>query len=147
MIAGIQIGDARRFSVPCDQKHPILYNPVITKMYDPVKKNEDCLSFPGMNLTGVPRYRYVEFTYLNEDWEEVNAVAGDDPNFFHDTIMAQAVQHEVDHFSGKLFFDDLSYKAKFRAIAEAHRCFAQYTRNNKRVLLHEGPTSTFDKSM
>jgi len=102
-IAGIQVGDARQFTVPADPKLRILYNPEILDQYDRVKVWEGCLSFPDCHIK-VWRYRYVEIRFRDEHWEEKRVIAGFDPPWCRDDgpLLAQAWQHEIGHMRGDL---------------------------------------------
>lgn len=156
-LSGVQIGDARRFAVPCKispcdypsesgSQHyengkligfPVLYNPEIIDQYDKIKSEEGCLSFPGINVRGIPRFKYVEFTYRDQNWDEMRVVVSHDNEFLFDGPLAIAVQHEVDHMNGDLFLDRVDKKQKFKVMAAAHVEFRKLS--GKRTMIHTGP--------
>jgi peptide deformylase len=120
-IAGIQVGDARQFTVPTDPKLPILYNPEIVDQYDRVKVWEGCLSFPESQIK-ILRYKYVEVKFRDENWDEKRIVAGYDPPFMKDDgILAQAWQHEIEHMQGDLYFDKAPLDEKRVILARSDR--------------------------
>lgn len=125
--------------MPGDPEMPVMYNPVITKQYDSIKLSESCLSFPGMYLPNVPRYRYIELTFHNQDWEELNVVLGTNNFYFKTPLMCQATQHEVDHMDGILFWDRIPSKQKIRCMADADRNYRKYRLTNKKAVLVTGP--------
>jgi len=75
----------------------ILVNPIITKFYGkPIGMWEACIS--GSELYGKAiRYKKVKLTWLDEKAQK------HEKNF--DGLIAQVIQHEVDHLSGILFVD------------------------------------------
>ena len=71
----------------------LMYNPVITgHSAASFEAREGCLSLPGEQP--VKRYEQIEVEYLDADFRKKRRV------FTGPT--AQAVQHEMDHFTGKL---------------------------------------------
>lgn len=138
-LSGIQVGDARRFAIPAtDNELPVIYNPEIISVDKHVKSDEGCLSFPGIYLKGIPRYRYVHFKYRDQDWVEHTTMAGNDNFFVKDALLAVGIQHEVDHMDGKLFFDNLPSKLRIKTLAQVHSNYLKVPAG-KRVKLQEGP--------
>ena len=74
-------------------KFLLMYNPVITGHSDAsFEAMEGCLSLPGERP--VKRYEQIEVEYLDADFRKKRRV--------FTGLTAQAVQHEMDHFTGKL---------------------------------------------
>jgi peptide deformylase len=131
-ISGIQVGDARRFCVPCkinnESQHydhkgnllgfPVIYNPKILDLSDKAEVIEGCLSFP-FGGTKVYRYKVVEFEYRDQDWNPVRVVAGSCEHYLNSWALAHALQHEVNHMDGVLFFDHADKKIKKSMILRA----------------------------
>ena len=71
----------------------LMYNPVITgHSAASFEAREGCLSLPGEQP--VKRYEQIEVEYLDADFRKKRRV--------FTGLTAQAVQHEMDHFTGKL---------------------------------------------
>ena len=70
----------------------VMYNPVIVKKDTPYETEEGCLSLDGVRKT--TRYQNIELEYLDSSWKKHRQ------KFSGWT--AQIVQHEIDHFSGKI---------------------------------------------
>ena len=70
----------------------VMHNPVIVKKFGEYETEEGCLSLIGVRKT--KRYKEIEVTYQDEDFvERRQKFSG---------YVAQIVQHEVDHLSGKI---------------------------------------------
>ena len=70
----------------------VMHNPVIVKKSGEYETEEGCLSLIGVRKT--KRYKEIEVTYQDEDFvERRQKFSG---------YVAQIVQHEVDHLSGKI---------------------------------------------
>ena len=70
----------------------IMINPVITAKSEPYEAEEGCLSLPGTRKT--TRYKRITVRYLDKKFaEHTQSFSG---------YIAQIIQHEIDHFSGKL---------------------------------------------
>jgi peptide deformylase len=70
----------------------IMINPVITEKSEPYETEEGCLSLPGVRKT--TRYKKITVRYLDRKFaEHTQSFSG---------YIAQIIQHEIDHFSGKL---------------------------------------------
>ena len=83
----VQVGIIRTEEIGLD-----LVNTKIVSCSEMVKLREGCLSFPGQFIDV---YRMHTITMDNKDGE-IMEISG---------FIAQAVQHEVDHFSGLTMFD------------------------------------------
>ena len=70
----------------------ILINPVIVKKSGPFEAEEGCLCFEGTKKA--VRYKSIEVNYLDK-----NFVAR---QHIFDGLTAQIIQHEMDHFEGRL---------------------------------------------
>ena len=70
----------------------VMINPVITEQSEPYETEEGCLSLPGVRKT--TRYNKITVRYLDKKFAEHTQ------NF--SGYIAQIIQHEIDHFSGKL---------------------------------------------
>jgi peptide deformylase len=109
-LAAPQIGVNLRLSVvDCGGKTPnplVFINPEIIKSEGQEKFQEGCLSIPGA-LETVTRAKTVSVKALDRHGQE-----------FHmdlDGLMAECLQHEIDHLNGKLFIDLLSSIKRQRA--------------------------------
>ena len=97
-----------------EKKHPIvIINPEITAMEDEVIAEEGCLSIPEL-FAEVKRARKIEFKGEDIDGNDIHMEAED--------YLARALQHELDHLNGVLFWDKLGkikrdiLKRKFKKI-------------------------------
>lgn len=77
----------------------VLINPEIIKQFDEGEVDEGCLSLPGY-VGNIPRAERVTFKALNREGKEYRLKA--------EGLLAQAVQHEIDHLNGVLFYDHLA---------------------------------------
>jgi peptide deformylase len=101
-LAAPQVGVSLRLVViqmPDEGAKPIvLINPEIIKRSGEREVQERCLSIPGYSGT-VKRAVSVTAKARDENWKEVRIKA--------DELLAQALEHEIDHLSGILFVDRL----------------------------------------
>ena len=100
-LAGPQVGMLKRVIVIdlYDGTPPLkLVNPEIVKEKGEQEVEEGCLSFPN-EYARVVRSKEVVVTALNENGDKVKIVAED--------LLAQALQHEIDHLNGILFVDKM----------------------------------------
>ena len=68
----------------------VMYNPVILRKDTPYETEEGCLSLSGTRKT--KRYQNIEVEYLDQSWvKQQQKFSG---------IIAQAIQHEIDHLEG-----------------------------------------------
>lgn len=99
-LAGPQVNVSKRLfvmDVHDDVHEPmVVINPKVELLGESVELKEGCLSVPGMVGEIVRRERVVA-TGLGRNGEKVR-VEGDG-------LLAQCVQHEVDHLDGKLYID------------------------------------------
>jgi peptide deformylase len=108
-VAANQIGvGLRAFSYNIDGTIGYLLNPQLIKVWgEPEEMSEGCLSVPGLTY---PRSRYPHaiargFTLEGETIEVEGA-----------GLMAQALQHELDHLDGVLYFQGLAPEHKKHAV-------------------------------
>lgn len=108
-LAANQIGVGQRaFSYNVDGEIGYIINPVITELSgEPELVDEGCLSVPGFFF---PRLRYPEARVTGIDLDG-NAV-----ELSGRGLMAQALQHEVDHLEGHLFIEGLEPETKREAM-------------------------------
>jgi peptide deformylase len=104
-LAATQVGIGKRLAViDCaeDKAQPqpmVLVNPEIVERSERVDMDEGCLSVPGVS-DKVARYNRVRLRALDRRGEAFELEA--------EGLLAQAIQHEVDHLDGKLYIDYLS---------------------------------------
>ncbi len=105
-LAANQVGfDLRLCIIEAEGKIHTLINPQLTaKSRTKVLADEGCLSFPGIFLP-ISRSAKVQVRYLDQTGKPQKIKA--------DGLMAQALQHELDHLDGVLFIDRLK-KAKLK---------------------------------
>ena len=110
-VAANQIGvGLRAFSVNIEGDVNYVINPVLDEVRgDPVLTDEGCLSVPGFTF---PRSRY--------PWARVTGVDvnGDPVVIEGGGLLAQAIQHEVDHLNGLLYIEGLDPDVKRLAMRE-----------------------------
>lgn len=77
----------------------VMINPEVSEARDKKIMEEGCLSLPE---TGdkVPRFNYLKLKALDRDGTPYEVEA--------EGLLAQAIQHEIDHLDGKLYIDYLS---------------------------------------
>lgn len=102
-LASTQVGEDLRLAVidvSSDKTQPmVLINPEILEAKDETTMGEGCLSVPG-TFERVKRYNWIRFKAQDREgqWYEQEASG----------LLAECVQHEVDHLNGHLYFDQLS---------------------------------------
>ena len=70
----------------------VMFNPKITKKLDPYQTEEGCLSLQGVRKT--QRYESIKVSYLDQNFKKkIRTFKG---------YTAQIIQHELDHFEGKI---------------------------------------------
>jgi len=108
-LAANQIGvGLRAFSYNVDDVVGYIINPVIAEVSgEPELVDEGCLSVPGFYFPRA-RYPYARVTGVDLDGEPV-VLEGTG-------LMAQALQHEVDHLDGHLFIEGLDPETKREAM-------------------------------
>ena len=108
-VAANQIGvGLSAFSYNIDGVVGYLLNPTLVRMWgEPEEMSEGCLSVPGLTF---PRLRHpfalVTGSTLEGDIVEVEG----------EGLMAQAIQHEMDHLRGVLYFEGLAPEHKKNAL-------------------------------
>jgi len=99
-LAAVQVGIDSQMAVIDVGKGLIkMVNPVIVKSDGTETCEEGCLSVPGAAVK-VKRAGKIVVQYLNE-FGEITQLAAEG-------LLARAIQHEIDHLSGKLIIDYLS---------------------------------------
>lgn len=99
-IAAVQVGVDKQLAVVDVGDGLIkLVNPTIIKKDGGDTQEEGCLSLPDTTVK-VKRAERIVVSFLKED--------GDVSQIFADGLLARAIQHEIDHLSGKLIIDYLN---------------------------------------
>ena len=102
-LAATQVGVSKRiivFNPSCDEwRADALINPVIVKKRGGEKKEEGCLSLPGINGP-VRRSTYLLVEGLDIKWKPACFEARG--------LLARILQHEIDHLDGILFIDRMN---------------------------------------
>ncbi len=93
-----------------EQEDIALINPQIVRRKGERLINEGCLSVPGY-VGQVKRAELVTVKGLNLDGKEIRIKA--------DELLAQALEHEIDHLNGVLYIDYLESMDKLRKIESA----------------------------
>jgi peptide deformylase len=110
-LAAPQIGVSLRAVVIClpdeNAEEIVLINPEIVKKSGEREIDERCLSIPGY-VGKVKRAVSVTAKGRDENWKEIRLKA--------DGLLAQALEHEIDHLSGVLFVDRLESPDKLSKI-------------------------------
>lgn len=113
-VAAPQIGvGLRAFSYHVDDEIGYVLNPVLEVSGEPEPIEEGCLSVPGFFFERL-RYPWARVTGTDVDGNPVE-IAGEG-------LLAQALQHEIDHLDGKLYIEGLEPATKreaMRAIRQA----------------------------
>lgn len=108
-VAANQIGvGVSAFSYNIDGVVGCLLNPTLVRVWgEPEEMSEGCLSVPGLTY---PRVRHpfalVQGTTLEGEVVEIEGQG----------LMAQAIQHELDHLRGVLYFEGLAPEDKKHAL-------------------------------
>jgi peptide deformylase len=99
-LAAPQVNVSKRLfvmDVHDDEYEPaVVINPRIEDLSEEVELREGCLSVPGM-VGEIVRYKHAAVTGLDRDGQKIR-IEGDG-------LLAQCIQHEVDHLDGKLYID------------------------------------------
>ena len=98
-LAAVQVGIDKQLAV-IDVGDGLIkmVNPVIIRKDGIEKQEEGCLSCPGVSVN-IKRAKRVVVSFMDENGEVVELKAAG--------LLARAVQHELDHLSGKLIIDYL----------------------------------------
>ena len=103
----------------------IMLNPRITKMSDKtVKSQEGCLSLPGADLT-INRHSKVTAEY--ED------VTGETKTLEATGLLANCLQHEIDHLNGILIINRVNHYYKSKALKQVQRHKKIYGNQSKKA--------------
>jgi peptide deformylase len=99
-LAAPQVNVSKRvfvMDVNDDEHEPaVVINPKIETMEEEVELREGCLSVPGM-VGEIVRFKRVAVSGLDRNGEKIR-IEGDG-------LLAQCVQHEIDHLDGKLYVE------------------------------------------
>lgn len=102
-LAANQVGVQLRLAVmDCSDEHNqplVLINPEVFETSDRQEMEEGCLSVPDIR-DKVQRYNRLKVRALDREGKPFELEA--------EGLMAQCVQHEIDHLDGKLYIDYLS---------------------------------------
>lgn len=117
-LAATQVGVAQRLAVmDCaddkSQAQPlVLINPEMLAPDDPQTMEEGCLSVPGV-ADKVERYNRLRLRALDRHGRPFELDA--------EGLLAQAIQHEIDHLDGKLYLDRLSSLKRERLLKKLRK--------------------------
>lgn len=117
-LAATQVGVALRLAVmDCaeDKAAPrplVMINPEILEPADLQDMEEGCLSVPGVG-DKVQRYNRLRMRALDREGQPYELEA--------EGLLAQAVQHEIDHLDGKLYLDRLSSLKRERLLKKLRK--------------------------
>lgn len=108
-LAANQIGVGQRaFSYNVEGKIGYVINPVVAEVSgEPELVDEGCLSVPGFFFPRL-RYPFARVTGIDLDGNPVELEG--------DGLLAQALQHEVDHLDGHLYIEGLEPEVKREAM-------------------------------
>jgi peptide deformylase len=110
-LAAPQVGVSLRLVTIClpeeDAEEIVLINPEIIKKSGEREIEERCLSIPGYKGM-VKRAVVVTVKGRDENWKEVRIKADD--------LLAQALEHEIDHLNGILYVDRVESPDKLTKI-------------------------------
>jgi peptide deformylase len=102
-LAANQVGVQLRLAVmDCSDEHNqplVMINPEVVETSERVEMEEGCLSVPDIR-DKVQRYNKLKLRALDREGKPYELEA--------EGLMAQCVQHEIDHLDGKLYIDYLS---------------------------------------
>jgi len=98
-------------------------NPIITKKDGEYVFNEGCLSVPGFNAD-VTRSKDIEVTYFDRFGKEQTMVC--------EEFLAVAWQHEMEHLSGHVFVENLSFLKRKKFEKEWKRELKEKSKKGKR---------------
>ena len=117
-LAATQVGIALRLAVmDCseDKSAPqpiVIVNPEILSPAEPEIMEEGCLSVPGVG-DKIERYNRLRLRALDRHGKPFELDA--------QGLLAQAVQHEIDHLDGKLYIDHLSSLKRERLLKKLRK--------------------------
>ena len=113
-LAAPQIGISKRiFVMDADDELYIFINPELVELSEEtVESSEGCLSVPGVDAT-VARSARAVVEGVSLDGERIRLEG--------EGIIARAIQHEMDHLNGNLYFDRISTARRQSLIKEFQR--------------------------
>lgn len=92
-MAANMIGELKQILIAHNGLFPmIMINPVITSKKRPYDTEEGCLSLVGVRKC--TRYEEIEVDYYDSNWQKQHGK--------YTGFTAQIIQHEMDHFEGRL---------------------------------------------
>lgn len=104
-LSGPQVGMNRQMIVVDVGQGPLcLANPKILKRQGKSIFEEGCLSIPGICIK-IKRPEKIEVRAFDQDNKNIQIEV--------DGLLARALQHEIDHLSGKLIIDYASFRQRF----------------------------------
>jgi len=121
-LAATQVGVAQRVAVmDCSREEGVreprvLVNPEILAPAEPQDMDEGCLSVPGVSDT-VRRYKKLKLRAQDEHGATYELEA--------EGLLAQCIQHEVDHLDGRLYIDKLSSLKRERLLKRQKEAAAE----------------------
>jgi peptide deformylase len=112
-LASVQVGIDKQLAVVDTGSGLIkMINPVIVKREGADTVEEGCLSCPGV-FVKVKRAKKITVNFLNE--------SGDMMALKAEGLLARAIQHELDHLTGRLIIDYLSPIKKMLAVKKIRK--------------------------
>ncbi|HEY1978132.1 MAG TPA: peptide deformylase [Candidatus Baltobacteraceae bacterium] len=100
-LAAPQVNVSKRFfvmDVHDDEYEPaVVINPKIESAEEEIEMTEGCLSVPGM-VGEIVRFKRVAVSGLDRNGEKIRLEG--------DGLLAQCLQHEIDHLNGVLYVDN-----------------------------------------
>jgi peptide deformylase len=110
-VAACQIGvNLRAFSYNVEGQIGHLINPEIVEYSgELLELEEGCLSLPEI-WSKTPRYAAVVIRGLNQSGDELEIAA--------EGLLAQVMQHELDHLDGKVYLDRLAGETRKKALSD-----------------------------
>jgi peptide deformylase len=108
-LAAPQVGVSLRLAVMAspDEEPVVLINPEIVKKSGERVVSEACLSVPGYRGE-IKRSASVTVKGRNRHWKEIRVKATG--------LMAQCLEHEIDHLNGVLYIDHLESQDKLERV-------------------------------
>ncbi len=100
-LAGNQVGYMKRIvviKIPDEEQFRVLINPEITETFGNREVEEGCLSVFGYKGI-VNRSLWIKAKGLDMKWQKWKIKA--------DGVLAQVLEHEIDHLNGIMYFDHL----------------------------------------
>ena len=111
-LAANQVGELRRLivlQIPEEEEARIYFNPEIIRREGTRDVEEGCLSYPGYRAI-IERSVSIRFGAIDHTEVEIKVKA--------EGLLAQAMEHEVDHLNGILYLDHLSDHTKLYQVDE-----------------------------